>query len=411
MPAAGAPAQADQGPAASSVIVVLADGVDVDAKLAELRRSSGLEPRFVYRSALSGFSIELAQGGVGALEADPDVAFVQADGSVRAFGTQPLKPGEQAPTGIRRIEAATPPADPDRIQLKGKGKIAIIDTGVNLGHPDLNAAHGKDCVNAPPADDDNGHGSHIAGTIAAKNTGAGIVGVSPGSKLLAVKVLSGQGTGTFAQIICGVDWITANAARLKITVANVSLGGQGSDDGNCGRTNGDALHLAICNSVAAGVTYVAAAGSSGSDFANLVPASYDEVLTVTAMADSDGIPGGLGGGSDDRVASFSNFAVSVADQNHTIAAPGVNIFSTWLGNEYRTLSGVSFAVAHVTGVVAVCLGHKGAPGRCAHKTPAQVVQQIRADAAAKPPSYGFVGDPHNPFPGKYYGYLVSALPY
>src|SRR5207302_5271764 len=109
-----------------------------------------------------------------------------------------------------------------------------------------------------------GHGTHVAGTIAARNNGAGVVGVAPATKLYAVKV------------------------------ANMSLGGPGVDDGNCGNTNADALHRAICNSVAAGVTYVVAAGNSGEDFSAGVPANYDEVLTVTAVSDFDGRPGGLG---------------------------------------------------------------------------------------------------------------------
>jgi subtilisin len=405
--ASAASAQPHAGGGAPLSIVVLADGVDVDAKVAAL----AVEPRFVYRHALRGFSAVLTRDQAAALRADVDVAFVQPDGPVHVFGTDPLEPGEVAPTGIRRIEAATPPVNPNRIQKKGKGKIAVIDSGLDFGHTDLNVADGKDCINAPPAQDDNGHGTFVAGTVGARNTGAGIVGVSPGSKLVAVKVVDASGAGTFASLICGVDWVTANEAQLKITVATFAIGGQGSDDGNCGNSNGDALHKAICASVAAGVTYVVSAGSSAGNFASIVPAAYDEVLTVTAMADLDGIPGGLGGGSDDRVAPFSNFAVSAADQAHTIAGPGVNIFSTWLGNEYRTQSGTSFSAAHVAGVVAICLGHKGMRGRCAGKTPAQIIQQLRADAAAKPPSYGFDGDPNHPMAGRYYGFLVTALPY
>src|SRR5439155_1697599 len=147
-----------------------------------------------------------------------------------------------------------------------------------------------------------------------------VVGVAPGTKRYAVKVVNAQGSGTDAQVICGIDWVTANAASLGIKVANMSLGGPGADDGNCGNTNGDALHRAICNSVAAGVTYVVAAGNSSEDFSADVPANYNEVLTVTAMADFDGLSGGLGTPScgdgyfenDDAAAGFSNFTTEAS---------------------------------------------------------------------------------------------------
>src|SRR5438477_2031782 len=267
--------------------------------------------------------------------------------------------------------------------------------------------------------DDNGHGTHVAGTIGAKNNGAGVVGVAPGTKLYAVKVVNAQGSGTDAQVICGIDWVTANAATLGIKVANMSLGGPGADDGNCGNTNADALHRAICNSVAAGVTYVVAAGNSSEDFSADVPASYNEVLTVTAMADYDGLSGGAGTPScadgyfdqDDSAASFSNFTTDgSADAAHTIAAPGVCVLSTWPGNKYQTISGTSMASPHVTGVVALCFGEKGAAGPCTGLTPAQVIAKMRANAAghtASDPAAGFLGDPSHPIDA-YYGYLAWA---
>ena len=132
----------------------------------------------------------------------------------------------------------------------------------------------------------------MAGTIGAINNSSGVVGVAPGIPIYSVRVLNNQGSGSFSSIICGIDWVTANAARLNIKVANMSLGGSGTDDGNCGNSNADAMHKAICTSVAAGVTYVVAAGNSNVDFSGFVPAAYNEVLTVTAAADYNGQPGG-----------------------------------------------------------------------------------------------------------------------
>src|SRR5439155_24112460 len=126
--------------------------------------------------------------------------------------------------------------------------VAVIDSGIDLNYSsELNAVNGKNCIKPGNAQDDNGHGTHVAGTIAAKNTGKGIVGVAPGTKLYAVKVVNALGSGTTAQIICGIDWVTQNAATLNIKVANMSLGGDGSNDDNCGNSNADALHVAICN--------------------------------------------------------------------------------------------------------------------------------------------------------------------
>jgi subtilisin family serine protease len=152
-------------------------------------------------------------------------------------------------------------------------------------------------------------------------------------------------------VICGVDYVTANAD--KIEVANMSLGGSGTDDGNCGNSNNDALHTAICNSVAAGVTYVVAAGNDSSDASGFVPAAYDEVITVSALADFDGKTGGVGSSTcrsdeDDTFANFSNYGADV-----DIVAPGVCINSTWKGGGYNTISGTSMASPHVAGGAAL----------------------------------------------------------
>ena len=396
-------------------IVVFRPGVSANAKTDDVERRFGFSSDFRYASALQGFAARLSSLQLARMRADPDVAFISADRVLHTIGVVPIKAGDTAPPGVRRLGAATATT----VREASTTNVAVIDSGIDLSHTDLNAVNGKNCISGGNARDDNGHGTHVAGTIGAKNNGAGVVGVAPGTKLYAVKVVNAQGSGTDAQVICGIDWVTANAATLGIKVANMSLGGPGADDGNCGNTNGDALHRAICNSVAAGVTYVVAAGNSSEDFSADVPANYNEVLTVTAMADFDGLSGGLGAPScgdgyfenDDAAAGFSNFTTEgSADAAHAIAGPGVCILSTWPGNKYQTISGTSMASPHVAGVVALCFGEKGAAGPCTGLAPAQVIAKMRANAAghtASNPAAGFVGDPSHPIDA-YYGYLAWA---
>jgi subtilisin family serine protease len=305
--------------------------------------------------------------------------------------------------------------------------VAIVDTGI-MPRPDLNIVGGYDCANDLLGDllgggggktkDNNGHGTHVAGTVAAKDTGQGVVGVSPGTPLYAVRVFSSLGAGSLSNVICGLDWVATNAAANNIKVVNMSLGGEGTDDGKCGTTDNDAFHAAVCRVTAAGVTVVVAAGNSSEDLAKSVPASYDEVLSVTAMADFDGKPGGLFASTanascsaksqDDVAATFSDFAVpGAADADHVIAAPGVCITSTWNDGKFKSISGTSMASPHVAGLVARCID----AGPCAGMAPAQIIAKLRADAAARPADTGFMGDTHHPVDGKYYGNLADDLGY
>jgi subtilisin family serine protease len=286
--------------------------------------------------------------------------------------------------------------------------VAIIDTGIDIDHPDLNVVGGVNCSTGSSFDDLNGHGTHVAGTVAAKDNAIGVVGVAPGASLYAVRVLDANGFGSTATVVCGLDWVTANAASLGIKVANGSYGGSGSDDGNCGLTNLDVEHMAVCNLVNAGVTFVVAAGNENSNFANSTPAAYNEVLTVAGIADFNGQPGGgapqtCGSADvDDTAYDFSNWTtIGSSDVIHTIAAPGKCILSTWMGGGYNTISGTSMATPHVTGAVALCI----ATGACTG-TPSQIMAKIRSDAAAQPAAYGFAGDPYSPIGTRYYGYLL-----
>jgi subtilisin family serine protease len=410
-------------------IVVLKPGADRAAEIA-YARSLGGDVLMQYKHALNGFAVRLPAAALSTIERRSSILFVSVDAEVRAAACDPSV-GQCLPTGVDRIEG-------DRSTAKagdGRGSVgvnlAVIDTGI-AAHPDLNVVGGVDCQSGEGFADPDGHGTHVAGTIAAEDNRVGVVGVAPGARLFAVRVLNKHGFGTFGKIICGIDWVTGTRvdsdSTNDVAVANMSLLGPGADDSNCGRTNKDALHLAICNSTAAGVVYVVAAGNSGQDFQARIPASYDEVLTVTAVTDFDGRPGALASPagscvppdfqsqiSDDSAVFFSNFATLAADQAHTIAAPGVCILSTVPpdsssfppGTFYDYESGTSMSSPHIAGTVALCI----ASGPCAGLTPPQIIQKIVGDAAAyntKTVGYGFQGDPLRPVSGKYYGHLIRA---
>lgn len=208
-------------------------------------------------------------------------------------------------------------------------KVAVIDTGIDRDHPDLQA-NLVGCVNFiqswKTCEDDNGHGTHVAGIIAAQNNSIGVVGVAPQARLYALKVLDRRGSGYLSDIIEALEWSVANG----IGVINMSLGTA---------SNVQSFHDAIMRVAGAGITQVAAAGNSGPS-ANTVtyPAKYPEVVAVAAID------------SNNNVTSWSSRGPEV-----DIAAPGASVYSTYRGNSYRTLSGTSMASPHVAGVVALRL--------------------------------------------------------
>src|SRR5437867_1142245 len=256
---------------------------DASGHAAGHARDYGVGVSHVYRSALKGYAGTIPDARLADIRRDPGVAFVSEDRPVHAVA-------QTLPTGIDCIDGEL---SSHFASNSWNIAVAVIDTGSGP-HSDLSIAGGKNCSTGASFNDGNGHGTHVAGTIGAINNAAGVVGVAPGVPIYSVRVLNNQGSGSWSSVICGIDWVTANATRLNIKVANMSLGGAGTDDGNCGNTNNDALHKAVCNSVAAGVTYVVAAGNNNANLSGFVPAAYNEVLAVTAVADFDGQPGGLG---------------------------------------------------------------------------------------------------------------------
>ena len=425
------PSAAFGGTTKGSFIVVLKPSTaDPAGAATQLANRFGGRLGYVYSHALRGFSVELNPAAADALAHAPGVASVTPDAPVDATGTPTIGPDptpQIVPFPLVRIgadESSTASGD-------GAGQVnvnvAVLDSGIDLEHHDLNVAGGINCANpqSKPSDYDDAffHGTMVAGLIGAKDNSFGVVGVAPGAPLWAVRVLNDNGNGTDSNIICGIDWVTGTRTDADptndIAVANMSLGGKGADDGSCGLSKkADPIHQAICRSTAAGVTYVVAAGNESQDEQSHVPAAYDEVLTVTAIGDTDGKPGGTGPVSpciasqpDDAPAGFSNFATLPADSAHTVAAPGVCTATTWgdakTSNIYGSGSGTSFAAPQVAGTVALCV----ASGACAGLTPAQMVSKIVADAAAynqANPAYGFSGDPLHAPSSSYYGYLVRA---
>ena len=413
-------------PALGRYIVVLKSPTGTGS-LTETASGLGATVNGVF-STLNGLLVTLPLLNLRALERDPRVAYVVPDRPVRLLAESP-------PAGVQRVGAG-PRVNPDGsvfTKADPKAAVAIVDTGISP-HPDLNVVGGVNCASDPlggllggllgggssePDEggdytDDHGHGTHVAGTVAAKADGQGVLGVSPGAPLYAVRVFGTLGTGALSDVICGLDWVAANAAAKNIKVVNMSLGGEGVDDKSCGAESEDPFHEAVCRVVAQGVTVVVAAGNSKVDLVESVPAAYDEVLTVTAMADFDGLPGGEGQGGcstkdvDDTAADFSNFTLPDSpDAAHTVAAPGVCVNSTWNDGGYEAISGTSMASPHVAGLVARCID----AGPCSGLGPAEIIQKIRADAAARPEGTGFFGDTKTPLDGRYYGDLIDASTY
>jgi subtilisin family serine protease len=405
-------------------IVVLEDSATAGTVVAE-HEELGAVVGQVYRSALNGYSARLLPATLALVKADPRVERVVADREGVATLAQTL------PTGVNRIDADLGSQAAGDGTGTAPGDVAIMDTGVETTHPDLNVAGGVNCVGSygghnGTIGDENGHGTHVAGIVGAKDDEVGTVGVAPGVRLWSVRVLNALGSGSTSTQLCGIDWVTANAPALGIKVANASMVLFGAaDDGNCGATSGDPLQQAICNSTASGVLWVFGAGNNSNvSFAGAGGPSYDQVLTVTGLADGNGVPNvpttstytcpAVNGSrkspnyaleTDDKHFSSSSYAVN-GDAVHTIAAPGSCIWSTYKGGTYGNLTGTSMAAPHAAAAAHLCIASGQCPG-----TPAETIQKLRADAEAHSladPGFGFTGDPLRPVTGRYYGHLLRA---
>jgi subtilisin family serine protease len=280
------------------------------------------------------------------LRIDPDVE-VYALENVRIKGVKP-QPAQILTWNIDRVDAEVSWG----ISTGDPIKVGVIDTGIDLKHPDLqeNIKGGYNAIYPwKSPNDDNGHGTHIAGIIAALNNSIGVIGVGPKIDLYAIKVLNASGSGYLSDVIEGLDWAVSNGMQ----VVNMSLG-----------TDQDvqSFHDAILGAYNAGVTIVAAAGNSGG--AVSYPAAYPEVIAVSATDETD------------QIASWSSRGPEV-----DLAAPGVNIYSTYKGSTYKTLSGTSMAAPHVTGAAALVIDTKrcdlDSDGNC---TPAEVQQRLEQTA-------------------------------
>ncbi|MEU4263710.1 S8 family peptidase [Streptomyces argenteolus] len=353
---AGAP-----GTISGSYIVTL-DESAAEAGSAEgraLAAEYGAKIKKTYRAAVNGYAVELSAAQAKKFAADPAVESVVQNRTFTISGTQPSPPS----WGLDRIDQTALPLNqsytyPDKA---GEGVTAyVIDTGVRISHSDFGgrASNGYDAIdNDNVAQDGNGHGTHVAGTVAGTAHG-----VAKKAKIVGVRVLNNSGSGTTAQVVAGIDWVTANA--VKPAVANMSLGG-GADS---------VLDAAVQSAVNSGITFAVAAGNESTNASTKSPARVADAITVGSTT------------STDARSSFSNYG-SVVD----IFAPGSSITSTWNTGDSatNTISGTSMASPHVAGAAALYLAAN--PG----STPAQVSAGLVAAATT-----GVVTNPGTGSPNK-----------
>jgi subtilisin family serine protease len=346
-PTATAPTDAQASTAAATdaipgrFIVTLRDGASPET----VAREHGVAPDFVYRHALVGFAGSISEAARSGMVRDSRVVRIEQDRRVHAYETQ-----SGATWGLDRIDQRALPLDGSyTYKTTASGVSAyIIDTGILLGHQEFTGRliGGFDAITSGgSANDCNGHGTHVAGTV-----GGTVYGVAKQVRLSPIRVLDCNGSGTTSGVIAGVDWVTAN--HVKPAVANMSLGGGASAS----------LDDAVRRSIAAGVSYAVAAGNGDrlgrqQDACNYSPARVREALTVGATT------------STDAKTSWSNFGECV-----DIFAPGASITAAWHTSSAatNTISGTSMASPHVAGVAALYLANN--PGASPAKVFAAVYE-------------------------------------
>ncbi|MFF9148272.1 S8 family peptidase [Streptomyces sp. NPDC014861] len=340
----GAPGAVD-----GSFVVIL----DASANKEALAKKYGGTLDRAYGSEVNGFSASgLSVQEAKRLAADPAVGTVVQNKRFTINETQEKPPS----WGLDRIDQAETAGDEKYTYPDGGGEgvtAYVIDTGVRVSHQDFGgrATHGFDAIdNDETADDGNGHGTHVAGTIAGTAHG-----VAKKAKIVAVRVLDDNGSGTTEQVVAGIDWVTKNHSGPS--VANMSLGG-GADE---------ALDAAVQRAIAAGITFAVAAGNESSDAGQGSPSRVPEALTVASST------------SGDEQSDFSNFGAVV-----DLYAPGSEITSAWNDSDtgVKTISGTSMAAPHVAGAAALHLATD--PTSTPAETAAALTGSATADAIKSP---------------------------
>ena len=389
--AAAVPAQAGASTGTSSYVVMVKDGLDP----AQVATADGVAPTQVW-DEVGGFAAELTDKQVNRLRADSSVESVEVDGAgQRPSRTAPRhrseQPAQMIKAAVRRVGGLeSPTAKIDGIDERIDVDIAILDGGIQPDHPDLNVAGGHNCVGKGKSwKDRDGHGTMVGGFAAALDNDIGIVGIAPGARLWAIRVADPDGLISDSALLCGLNWAIKHADEIE--VVNMSLGGDENDLVPCGtrprrRSHEARIHDAICKLTRKGVTAVASAGNDSMDATTFSPAGYPEVIAVSAMADYDGLPGGLAATPsvchpdelDDHFATFSNYGAPV-----DIAAPGVCVTTTYIDSQYAYSEGTSFAAPFVAGAAALYMSTHP------HARPAKVREVLVARAEPGP----IPGDP------------------